>query len=149
MNQKRSTGSSMKVNKNILESVKGLKTPFLLIDLDPQSNLSTALNADINFPSIYNVMKKDLNINDAIQTTDVVDIIISNIMLSGADMEFNGLGREKILNKAVAGIKKKYDFIFARYKFSIGGSYYYCSFKIKTFYFPQNLNIYIIPPYLD
>lgn len=83
----------------------------LMIDLDPQSNLSTALNADSDKPSIYNVLKREILAKDAIQQVSNYDIITSNIMLSAADMEFVSIGRESILKEVLSTINDEYDFI--------------------------------------
>ena len=82
----------------ILQS-KGHKV--LLIDLDPQSNLSTALNANNSLMTIYEVMKSECSISDAIQVTSGGDIVPSSMLLSVADMEFTKLGREQMLKEAL------------------------------------------------
>ena len=84
----------------------------LAIDLDPQGNLSFSLGAEVrdNF-TIYDVMKDNCDIADAIIHGDVCDVIPSNILLSGLELEMTGVGREYVLREQLEVIKKNYDFI--------------------------------------
>lgn len=89
---------------------KGFKV--LLIDLDPQGNLSLSVNAETEESvTIYEVLKGDVKTKDAIQTTDVIDIIPSNIVLSGVDLEFTQTGREFLLKEALNDVLSEYDYI--------------------------------------
>ena len=84
----------------------------LAIDLDPQGSLGFSLGLDIeNSSTIYDVLKGNVPIQDAIQTTDYCDIITSNILLSGAELEFTSADRELCLKKALAPVIDHYDFI--------------------------------------
>ena len=66
----------------------------LAIDFDPQGSLGFSLGLDIeNSSTIYDVLKGNVPIQDAIQTTDYCDIITSNILLSGAELEFTSADR--------------------------------------------------------
>lgn len=94
-------------------SEKGFKV--LAVDLDPQGNLSFSLNADSDFPyTIYDVFKGEIEITKAIQqsqTTKNCDIISSNILLSGVELEINTVGREFIVKERLASVADNYDFI--------------------------------------
>ncbi len=82
------------------------------IDLDPQGNLGFSLGLDIeNAATIYDVFRGTANLEDVIQKTESGDIIPSNILLSGAELEFNRSGREYILKEALQSVTDKYDFI--------------------------------------
>ena len=82
------------------------------IDLDPQGNLGFYFGIDIeNNISIYDVFKGTHNIESAIYKTEDCDIIPSNILLSGAEIEFNQFGREYLLKNVIADLGKKYDYI--------------------------------------
>lgn len=84
----------------------------LAIDLDPQSNLSFAMKADIeNKPTIYDVLKGDITANEILQHTSSGDILPSNILLSGADLDFNSTGREYLLREAITEIKNNYEYV--------------------------------------
>lgn len=83
----------------------------LLIDADPQSNLSLSVGAEIDKATIYDVLRGKANIVDTIQRIGALSIIPSNILLSGADMEFTATGREFLLREALELVLDKYDYI--------------------------------------
>lgn len=84
----------------------------LAIDLDPQGNLSFSLGVnDEDAYTIYDVFKENCDISDAIQHGDVCDVIASNILLSGAELELTGVGREYILREQLEQVKDNYDFV--------------------------------------
>lgn len=92
-------------------SMRGYKV--LAIDLDPQGNLSFSVGAETDdSPTVYEVMKGQVPIRDAIQQTKTCDILPSNILLSGAELEFNRPGREHILKEAMGDIAEEYDYVF-------------------------------------
>ncbi len=91
-------------------SEKGYRV--LMIDLDPQSNLSDALGVGDTQASIYNVLKNEIGITDAILKTSSGDLIPGSILLSTADIEFSQvISRENILRSHLNGIKQEYDYI--------------------------------------
>lgn len=84
----------------------------LCVDLDPQSNLSFSAGAMADeCATIYEVLKGEVKALFAIQRTEMFDIISSNILLSGIDLEFTQKGREFLLKEALAPIVHKYDYI--------------------------------------
>jgi chromosome partitioning protein len=86
----------------------------LLIDLDPQGNLtmSQGLNPDTITQSMFDVLVHRLPIEQVIETREV-DIAVSSIDLAGADMALSSqIGRERALDKALATVKDRYDYIF-------------------------------------
>jgi len=85
----------------------------LLIDLDPQGNLtmSQGLNPDTIQQSMFDVLVHRLPLEQVIETREV-DIAVSSIDLAGADMALSSqIGRERALEKALAPIKDRYDYI--------------------------------------
>lgn len=92
-------------------SKKGFKV--LAVDLDPQGNLSFCMGADCSelCASIYNVLKGDIKIRFAIQHTSVVDIVASNILLSGIELEFTNTGREYLLSEVLEPTLSHYDYV--------------------------------------
>lgn len=84
----------------------------LAADLDPQGNLSFSLGveADDNF-TIYDVLKGNCELTDAIQHGEVCDIVPSNILLSGLELEMTGVGREYVLSEQLGTVRDNYDFI--------------------------------------
>jgi len=93
--------------------LKGFKV--LAIDLDPQSNLSTALGADTGdgVNTIFDVMSgKVQDVHSAIQQIGDGFILPSNILLSGAEREFvSKMKREELLISPLNSICDEYDFI--------------------------------------
>jgi chromosome partitioning protein len=86
----------------------------LLIDLDPQGNLtmSQGLNPDTIEQSMFDVLVHRLPMEQVIETREV-DIAVSSIDLAGADMALSSqIGRERALEKALAPVKDRYDYIF-------------------------------------
>lgn len=84
----------------------------LAIDMDPQANLSFSLGGDTDDgPTVYELIKGEVKARFAVQRTTCVDLIASNIVLSGVDLEFTQEGREYLLKKAVEPLREKYDYI--------------------------------------
>ena len=83
----------------------------LLVDLDPQTNLTLAAGADESEPTLYEVLTGEAKLQDAIVQGELVDIIPGSEDLAGADLEFNKTGREYLLQEALEPVKKAYDFI--------------------------------------
>lgn len=88
---------------------KGKKVLF--IDLDPQINLTTSLGGDENEASIYDVLKNNIDINEAIQIVNNKHIVVGDRAASGADTEFNLPGREYKFKKALSKLSIEYDYI--------------------------------------
>ena len=91
-------------------SLRGKKV--LAIDLDPQSNLSFSLGieSDENY-TIYDVLKGNCELEDAIQHGAICDVVPSNILLSGLELEMTGVGREYVLREQIREAKDDYDYI--------------------------------------
>lgn len=90
---------------------KGYKV--LCVDLDPQSNLSFSSGAETeDCPTIYEILKGEAKTSFSIQKLPAFDIISSNILLSGIELEFTQTGREFLLKEALSSVKEKYDYIF-------------------------------------
>ncbi len=89
----------------------------LLIDMDPQANASTGLNIKTSesAKSIYNVLVSGSSINIdeiIISIGSNFDLAPSGIRLSGAELELaNEIGRETRLSHAIAGMKRRYDYV--------------------------------------
>jgi chromosome partitioning protein len=94
----------------------------LLIDLDPQGNLtmSQGLNPDTIQQSMFDVLVHRLPIEQVIETRET-DIAVSSIDLAGADMALSSqIGRERALEKALAPVLGRYDYIFVDTPPSLG-----------------------------
>ena len=87
----------------------------LLIDFDPQGNLSTFAGLDKDAPGIYEALAGIKEIKEVIQKTPVENLygIGSNVNLSGAAIELATVdNREKYLKTVLDEIKDDYDYIF-------------------------------------
>jgi chromosome partitioning protein len=85
----------------------------LLIDLDPQGNLtmSQGFNPDSIERSMYDVLVNRVPIEEVVQHAEV-DIAVSSIDLAGAELALSSMiGRERALEKAIAPIRDNYNYI--------------------------------------
>ena len=114
-NQKGGVGkTTTSVNLAVSFAVSEVKT--LLIDLDPQSNATTGLEALVENKkgSIYDLIAGESSASDVISNTklECLDIISSTNDLVGAEVELvNLMARERQLEKKLKSIRKKYDYI--------------------------------------
>lgn len=84
----------------------------LLVDLDPQSNLSSVCGINNADTSIYNVLKKEVDLQEIIVTVqENLDIAPSNILLSGLELELTQTGKEYRLKEALESVADNYDYI--------------------------------------
>jgi len=100
------------LNLGVAFSERGYRV--LLIDLDPQGNLtmSQGLDPDTIEQSMFDVLVHRLPMEQVIVQREV-DVAVSSIDLAGADMALSSqIGRERALEKALAPIKGRYDCIF-------------------------------------
>src|SRR5690349_4528160 len=85
----------------------------LLIDLDPQGNLtmSQGWNPDEIERSMFDVLVHKLPIEEIVRVAEV-DVAVSSIDLAGAELALSSMiGRERALEKALISVKEKYDYI--------------------------------------
>jgi chromosome partitioning protein len=85
----------------------------LLIDLDPQGNLtmSQGLNPDEIERSMFDVLVHKIPIDEVIAKREV-DLAVSSIDLAGAELSLSSMiGRERALEKALLPVRERYDFI--------------------------------------
>lgn len=92
---------------------KNKKKRVLMIDTDPQHNLSFSIKAETETkPTLYNLLKGEVKAENTIQTTHTGDILPSSLSLGIAEKEFiSDIGKEFLLKEAIANISKNYDYI--------------------------------------
>lgn len=96
---------------NIGSGLNKLKKKVLLIDLDPQANLSQSLGVIEPERTIYGAIRGDYDI-EPIEILKGLDLIPSTLDLSGAEIEMSGeAGREYILKELIEPLRPSYDFI--------------------------------------
>ena len=84
----------------------------LAVDMDPQGNLSFSTGADSGSPTIFDAITGSVRVQRCIQKKSMTDIIPSNVLLTGAELEFTGQNREFILKNVLQVIENDYDYIF-------------------------------------
>ena len=96
---------------NIGAGLNRLKKKVLLIDLDPQANLSQSLGVVEPDTNIYGAIRGDYKLQP-IEILKGLDLIPSTLDLSGAEVEMSGeAGREYILRELIEPIRASYDYI--------------------------------------
>lgn len=113
--QKGGTGKTT-TTLNVGAELAKLGASVLLIDIDPQSNLTQALGIDpvqVEI-SINEVLTADVPVlGPAIQTTSFgVDLVPAALRLAGAEIALSGrYGRELLLRNALEALDKRYDYV--------------------------------------
>lgn len=114
-NQKGGVGkSTTAINLSACLAERGKKV--LTIDIDPQGNTTSGLGVDKNSAenTLYELLLGEANTNETIikDVVENVDLIPSNVNLSGAEIELIGIDeKEYILKKITDEVRENYDFI--------------------------------------
>jgi chromosome partitioning protein len=110
INHKGGTGKTTStLNLGAAIANKGHKV--LLVDLDPQANLTEGFGIKDPDISIYDSIRENIK-PPILKINQNLSIIPSSIDLSGAELELiSVIGREKILTKILKDIKKNYDYV--------------------------------------
>ena len=96
---------------NIGAGLNKLGKKILLIDLDPQANLSQSLGLIEQELNIYGALRGEYKLQP-IEILKGLDVIPSTLDLSGAEVEMSGeAGREYILRELIEPIRASYDYI--------------------------------------
>ena len=113
VNQKGGVGKTTSaVNIGAYFSQAGKKT--LLVDFDPQGNMSSGVGISKKQPSIYDAIAGKIPIQKTVRTTAVKDLyaIPADINLSGATIELvDQQSREFFLRDNLALLKEEYEYI--------------------------------------
>lgn len=115
-NQKGGVGKSTTAI-NLTSCLSENDKKVLLVDIDPQGNTTSGLGIDKNEMenSIYDLLISKCTVEDAILSMEYpkIDIITSNINLSGAEVELLEFkDKEHILKNILYKVKDEYDYIY-------------------------------------
>ncbi|HRW21379.1 MAG TPA: ParA family protein [Bacteroidales bacterium] len=97
---------------NLAAGLARMGRKVLVVDLDPQANLSQSLEIKEADPSMYNALKGLCPIPE-VQVNDSLWISPSNLNLSGVELELSmEPGRENLVKGLLKKLKNQYDYIF-------------------------------------
>jgi len=95
---------------NIGAGLQRLGKKILLIDLDPQANLSQSLGLVNPERTIYGALRGEHSL-EPLEIIKGLDVIPANLDLSGAEIEMSGeAGREYLLKELIDPIRSRYDY---------------------------------------
>ncbi len=113
VNQKGGVGKTTSViNLGAYLALAGKKT--LLIDFDPQGNMSSGVGVKKKQPTVYDVLAQKADIKSAVYESPIQDLFVipASIDLSGATVELvDEKNREFYLKNVLEPIKNEYDYI--------------------------------------
>ena len=113
-NQKGGVGKTTTV-VNLATALASIDKKVLVIDMDPQYNSSMSFNAYDVEKSIYKVFSNEIQINNAIQGSQIpkLDVISACEDLAAAEYELaDDENRNYLLKQYIEEIKNNYDYIF-------------------------------------
>jgi len=103
---------------NLAAALQRMGKEVLLIDLDPQANLTQSLGiADDSALSIYELLKQAatgelVDLENAIVQTSILPLIPANLELASAELELVSMyGREQLLNQILNQLGDTYDIV--------------------------------------
>ena len=105
---------------NLAYSLKELGKKVLVIDLDPQANLTRCFDVENpeNIKTIVHLLMAELeeeeyySVNDYVISYDEIDLIPSSIYLSATETQMRSeTGSERILSEIIEPVREHYDYI--------------------------------------
>ena len=97
---------------NLGVALSNLGKKVLIIDLDPQGNLSYSLGISDNVPTIADVLTGDKQLEDVIIEREGMDIVPSNMFLADIELSIQGVkDRLFVLKYLLDNQLSKYDYI--------------------------------------
>ena len=98
------------INLGVALSLLGKKV--LLIDLDPQGNLTYSLDIESSSYTISDIILGNKNFQEVLVSREGVDVIPSNMDLADIELTIQGLpNRLNVLSEIITPYKDQYDYI--------------------------------------
>ncbi len=112
---------------NLAAALQQMGHTVLLVDLDPQANLTQSMGfLDERETSIYALLKQvafgqSVDLDPVIVAANGLDLVPSALDLADAELELVSIyGREKLLRQLLKPVRERYDFIFIDCPPSVG-----------------------------
>ena len=110
INQKGGVGkTSLAMNFGIRLKMAGARV--LLVDMDPQCNLTYIMGVDDPAHTVYEVMLRQVGTADAVIHAAECDLLAASSSLSTLNLTLSGPGKEFYLRDALRPVADSYDFI--------------------------------------
>ena len=113
-NQKGGVGKTTTV-VNLATALASIDKKVLIIDMDPQYNSSMSFDSYNSELSIYKVFSNTIDINDAIQKSQIPNLQVISACedLAAAEYELaDDENRNFLLKNYISNLKQSYDYIF-------------------------------------
>lgn len=97
---------------NLGAGLAKMKKRVLLIDLDPQANLTDTFKVPGDSKTIYDSLRGEDSLSP-VEITKYLSVVPSSIDLSGAEVELSSeVGGQMVLSELIESIKPNYEYIF-------------------------------------
>ena len=96
---------------NIGAALQRMGKKVLLIDLDPQANLTQSLGLMDHTPTVYEALRGEAKL-EPVEVLPGLDVVTSTLDLSGAEVElFSEPGKDYLLKELLEPIRSRYSYV--------------------------------------
>ena len=96
---------------NLGAALQRMGKKVLLVDLDPQANLTQSLRLTEHRPTVYEALRGEGQL-EPVEVLPGLDVVTSTLDLSGAEVELSSeAGREYILKELLEPLRRRYGYI--------------------------------------
>ena len=96
---------------NIGAALQRMGKKVLLIDLDPQANLTQSLGLMEHAPTVYEALRGEAKL-EPVEVLPGLDVVTSTLDLSGAEVElFSEPGKDYLLKELLEPIRSRYSYV--------------------------------------